>query len=322
MNMSTANNSSLIVDQLITYADWFFPGEIDFDRDLEVGIIIGSENQTTSMRRCISNSSLSDHGESPPQGSPKPAARRKNKPAPTPPSITTPDKHDKKPDDKPPPTPDKPPRPLTSGTLNRIKKHETTNTESITKHDTSTDKQDGSTETETKQQNTEANALIDSSLVNCPERVDEVQEDLHNANIETEKINQETQKAEKKLNVPIALERNTMENISCNKSLMELENSENSTQKLKVIPTERPPPTTLERRRPVAAPRSITNIVHNAGKCFYNFFIKKHNTKCLICVLILKKKRLNYVRRRTIILYVQAHLIEVVNRRFQNDQPD
>ncbi|XP_068965342.1 rho GTPase-activating protein 44-like isoform X2 [Bombus flavifrons] len=264
MNMSTANNSSLIVDQLITYADWFFPGEIDFDRDLEVGIIIGSENQTTSMRRCISNSSLSDHGESPPQGSPKPAARRKNKPAPTPPSSTTPDKHDKKPDDKPPPTPDKPPRPLTSGTLNRIKKHETTNTESITKHDTSTDKQDGSTETETKQHNTEANALIDSSLVNCSERVDEVQEDLHNANIETEKINQETQKAEKKLNAPIALERNTMENISCNKSLMELENSENSTQKLKVIPTERPPPTTLERRRPVAAPRSITNIVHNA----------------------------------------------------------
>ncbi|XP_060816336.1 rho GTPase-activating protein 44-like isoform X3 [Bombus pascuorum] len=263
MNMSTANNSSLIVDQLITYADWFFPGEIDFDRDLEVGIINGSENQTTSMRRCISNSSLSDHGESPPQGSPKPAARRKNKPAPTPPSSTTPDKHDKKPDDKPPPTPDKPPRPLTSGTLNRIKKHET-NTESITKHDTSTDKQDGSTETETKQHNTEVNAFIDSSLVNCSERVDEVQEDLHNANTETEKINQETQKAEKKLNAPIALERNAMENISCNKSLVELENSENSTQKLKVIPTERPPPATLERRRPVAAPRSITNIVHNA----------------------------------------------------------
>jgi len=84
MNMSTANNSSLIVDQLITYADWFFPGEVDFD--LEIGIMNDTEHQTIGMRRCVSNSSLSDHGESPTQGSPKPAARRKNKPAPTPPS--------------------------------------------------------------------------------------------------------------------------------------------------------------------------------------------------------------------------------------------
>ncbi|KOX67551.1 Rho GTPase-activating protein 17 [Melipona quadrifasciata] len=244
MNMSTANNSSLIVDQLITYADWFFPGEIDFDRDLEVGIINCSENQTTSMRRCVSNSSLSDHGESPPQGSPKPAARRKNKPAPTPPNSTTPDKHDKKSDDKPPPTPDKPPRPLTSGTLNRMKKHETTNTESIVKHDSNTDKQDGSIETETKQHNTEVNALIDSSSIDCSDRVNEVQEDLHNTNTETEK-------------------RNTIENAVCNKSVIEIENSENSTHKLKVLPTERPLPSTLERRRPVAAPRSITNIIHN-----------------------------------------------------------
>lgn len=53
MNMSTANNSSLIVDQLITYADWFFPGEMDFDRDLEVGIASDSENQTVGMRRCV-----------------------------------------------------------------------------------------------------------------------------------------------------------------------------------------------------------------------------------------------------------------------------
>lgn len=263
--MSTANNSSLIVDQLITYADWFFPGEIDFDRDLEVGIINCSENQTTSMRRCVSNSSLSDHGESPPQGSPKPAARRKNKPAPTPPNSTTPDKHDKKSDDKPPPTPDKPPRPLTSGTLNRMKKHETTNTESIVKHDSNTDKQDGGIETETKQHNTEVNALIDSSSIDCSDRVNEVQEDLHNTNTETEKVNQENQKAEKKLYTPVALERNTIENAVCNKSIIELENSENSTHKLKVIPTERPLPSTLERRRPVAAPRSITNIVHNTG---------------------------------------------------------
>ncbi|XP_016907023.1 rho GTPase-activating protein 44 isoform X2 [Apis cerana] len=262
MNMSTANNSSLIVDQLITYADWFFPGEIDFDRDLEVGIINGSENQNTNIRRCISNSSLSDHGESPPQGSPKPATRRKNKPAPTPPN-TTPDKHDKKSDDKPPPTPDKPPRPLTSATLNRkIQKHETINTESITKHDNSTEKQDGNSEIEGKQCN-EMNTL-DSSSFNYSECINEIQEDLHNANIETEKINQETQRYEKKINIPIAFERNTIENILCNKSgIMELENSENSTHKLKIIPIERPLPSTIERRRPIAAPRSITNIVHN-----------------------------------------------------------
>lgn len=266
MNMSTANNSSLIVDQLITYADWFFPGEIDFDRDLEVNIINGSENQNMNMRRCISNSSLSDHGESPPQGSPKPATRRKNKPAPTPPNNTTPDKHDKKSDDKPPPTPDKPPRPLTSATLNRkIQKHETINTESISKHDNNIEKQDGNSEIENKQCN-ETNAL-DSSSFNYSECINEVQEDLHNANIETEKINQETQKYEKKINVPIAFERNTIENyILCNKSVMELENSENSTHKLKIIPIERSLPSTIERRRPIAAPRSITNIVHNTGK--------------------------------------------------------
>ncbi|OXU23218.1 hypothetical protein TSAR_001023 [Trichomalopsis sarcophagae] len=137
--MDTANNSSLIVDQLITYADWFFPGEIDFDRELELqqGIVNGSAESnistTVDMRRCVSNSSLSDHGESPTQGSPKPATRRKNKPAPTPPSAsTTPDKvciqpvhhqhhYEKRPDDKPPPTPDKPPRPIVtaSSTINR-----------------------------------------------------------------------------------------------------------------------------------------------------------------------------------------------------------
>ncbi|OAD61675.1 Rho GTPase-activating protein 17 [Eufriesea mexicana] len=267
MNMSTANNSSLIVDLLITYADWFFPGEIDFDRDLEIGIINGSENQSTNMRRCISNSSLSDHGESPPQGSPKPAARRKNKPAPTPPSSTTPDKHDKKSDDKPPPTPDKPPRPLTSATLNRMtsktQKHETVNNELIVKHDNNTEKQDGYTETETKQHSIEVNAL-DSSSLNCSEHINEIQEDIHNMNTETEKANnQDVQKYEKKLNAPIAFERSTAENALCNKSVIELENSESSTNKLKAIPAERPPPSTLERRRPVAAPRSITNIVHN-----------------------------------------------------------
>lgn len=125
MNMSTANNSSLIVDQLVTYADWFFPGEIEFDRDLDLGILNGTETSTghaVGMRRCVSNSSLSDHNDSPPQGSPKPATRRKNKPAPTPPNVT-PDKHDKhvveKHESKPPPAPDKPPRPLATATLNR-----------------------------------------------------------------------------------------------------------------------------------------------------------------------------------------------------------
>ena len=120
--MDTASNSSLIVDQLVTYADWFFPGEIDFDRDLDQlggSIINGSETSTPpssgGLRRCVSQSSLSDH-ESPTQGSPKPATRRKNKPAPTPPSGNTPDK---RPDDKPPPAPDKPPRPLVTPTLSR-----------------------------------------------------------------------------------------------------------------------------------------------------------------------------------------------------------
>ncbi|CAL7940842.1 unnamed protein product [Xylocopa violacea] len=267
MNMSTANNSSLIVDQLITYADWFFPGEIDFDRDLEVDTINGSENQSTSMRRCISNSSLSDHGESPPQGSPKPAARRKNKPAPTPPNSTTPDKHDKKSDDKPPPTPDKPPRPLGSTTLNRmtckIQKHDTVSTESIIKHDNNTEKQDGHTDTETKQQNIEINVITDSPFVNSSECISEVQEDLYNVNSEMETINQEFQKHERKLNAPIAFERHTIENASISKSVTELENVETATSRVKVVPTERPHASTLERRRPVAAPRSITQIVHN-----------------------------------------------------------
>ncbi|CAK9826909.1 Rho GTPase-activating protein 17 [Anthophora retusa] len=268
MNMSTANNSSLIVDQLITYADWFFPGEIDFDRDLDVGIINGSENQNIGMRRCISNSSLSDHGESPPQGSPKPAARRKNKPAPTPPNSTTPDKHDKKSDDKPPPAPDKPPRPLTSATLNRItckpQKHETVNTESIVKHENNTDKQDVNTETEIKQHNIEGNAIMDSLSGNSSECTTEIQEESHSINTEIERGNQETQKSEKKLNVPVTSERNIIENVSCNKFIVESDNSETSTHKLKVIPTEKSHCSTLERRRPVAAPRSITNIIHNA----------------------------------------------------------
>ncbi|XP_034187751.1 rho GTPase-activating protein 44 isoform X2 [Osmia lignaria lignaria] len=239
MNMSTANNSSLIVDQLITYADWFFPGEVDFDRDLELGIMNGSENQTTNMRRCISNSSLSDHGESPPQGSPKPAVRRKNKPAPTPPNNTTPDKHDKKPDDKPPPTPDKPPRPLTC----KVQKPEPLIIEN------NAEKQDGNPETETKQQNIEMNAM-DSPLLTCSEHINEIQNEIRSVDTETEKNNQETEKL------------STADSAPSNKSFVEVENLETSTHGIK-IPPEKPHPSTLERRRPVAAPRSINNIVHN-----------------------------------------------------------
>lgn len=270
--MSTANNSSLIVDQLITYANWFFPGEIDFDRDLEVGIINGSDVQTTSIRRCISNSSLSDHGESPPQGSPKPAARRKNKPAPTPPNSTTPDKHDRKPDDKPPPTPDKPPRPLTSATLNRATyktpKHEVVNAELPIKHENNIEKQDGNTEAEKKQQTNEINTVTDPSPLNCSENVNEMQDELRSVDAELERSNQEMQKLEKRSNASATLEKSTAEHTLCNKSITETENVEVPVHKLKPVPTEKPHPSTLERRRPVAAPRSITNVIHNTGKHF------------------------------------------------------
>ncbi|XP_014206008.1 rho GTPase-activating protein 17 isoform X2 [Copidosoma floridanum] len=125
--MDTANYSSLIVEDMITYAEYFFPGEVDFDRDLESMIMELDEVTTNSssmgLRRCKSNNSLNDLGDSPTQGSPKPATRRK-KPAPIPP---TPDKqppqqpqhqqiphHEyKRPDEKPPP------RPLVTATLNR-----------------------------------------------------------------------------------------------------------------------------------------------------------------------------------------------------------
>lgn len=151
--MDTANNSSLIVDQLITFADWFFPGDVDFDRDLDLGgISNGTESctPTAGMRKWASHNDLSDQGESPPQGSsPKPATRRKNKPAPTPPTGNTPDKsqaqqshqayfESKRPDDKPPPAPDKPPRPLVTSTLNRAtyknKKHDQVTAELIQLH--------------------------------------------------------------------------------------------------------------------------------------------------------------------------------------------
>lgn len=149
--MDAANYSSLIVEDMITYADYFFPGEIDFERDLESMImelndVDSSSGSSLGMRRCMSNSSLNDLGDSPTHGSPKPITRRKNKPAPTPPSGTTPDKQQKqqqqipqyehkRPDDKPPLAPDKPPRPLTTATLNRATyksmKHDQVTTELI-----------------------------------------------------------------------------------------------------------------------------------------------------------------------------------------------
>ncbi|XP_015428750.1 PREDICTED: rho GTPase-activating protein 44-like isoform X2 [Dufourea novaeangliae] len=265
MNMSTANNSSLIVDQLITYANWFFPGEIDFDRDLDVGIVNGVENQSTGMRRCVSNSSLSDHGESPPQGSPKPAARRKNKPAPTPPNSTTPDKHDRKPDDKPPPTPDKPPRPLTSAILNRTmhkaQKQDVISTELPVKHENSIEKQDVNVDVEAKQQSYDVNAVVDTPSMGCSEHTNEVQGELHNVEVEVEKRSQEIQKPERKLNTIMTVEKITVENLSNNKP--ETENSEALVHRLKPVITEKPHPSTLERRRPMAAPRTITNVIHS-----------------------------------------------------------
>lgn len=83
MNMSTANFCSVIVDSLVSFADWFFPGEIDFyvtlSREVAAELLNGVPNpqsghtrnssadaqliDTSSggdMRRTQSNSSLSD----------------------------------------------------------------------------------------------------------------------------------------------------------------------------------------------------------------------------------------------------------------------
>ncbi|XP_011870078.1 PREDICTED: rho GTPase-activating protein 44-like isoform X2 [Vollenhovia emeryi] len=262
MNMSTANNSSLIVDQLVTYADWFFPGEVDFDRDLEIGIINDTEHQIVGMRRCVSNSSLSDHGESPTQGSPKPAARRKNKPAPTPPGGNTPDRHD-----KPPPTPDKPPRVLTS-TLNRStyrsQKHEV-NTELI-RHESNVEKHEKQPEADAKSQPASESIPTDVQPADNPERSHETavhQSEVFNYN-EADKSVQEPQKCDAKVSAPSAKEKpngNSSDNASVAKIITEMEHNETTVQRPKPVPTEKP--STLERRRPVAAPRSITNIVHN-----------------------------------------------------------
>uniref|UniRef100_A0A1B6CIK0 Rho-GAP domain-containing protein n=1 Tax=Clastoptera arizonana TaxID=38151 RepID=A0A1B6CIK0_9HEMI len=96
-NMNTANLHSIIVDSLVSYADWFFPGEFNMYLTLSKEGLLNGHTRSSSgdtqlitvneseMKRTQSSSSLSeDH--SPPQGSPKPIARnRKSKPAPVPP---------------------------------------------------------------------------------------------------------------------------------------------------------------------------------------------------------------------------------------------
>ena len=274
MEMSTANNSSLIVDQLVTYADWFFPGEIDFDRDLDVGIVNGSENQVVGMRRCVSNSSLSDLGESPPQGSPKPATRRKNKPAPTPPSGT-PDKHERKADDKPPPAPDKPPRPLTTATLNRAtykaQKHEV-NSELINVHynksEKSMEKVEKNSEHDMKPLGCDVSTKTSTNQIEPVERNVETRkeqyENLPKTNCQTEKSTEEVKSVAsigfEALNIKLEPEVSLRTN-------SDIEHLEASAPKSKAVPAEKTCPTTQERRPiPVAAPRSITNIaLQNTG---------------------------------------------------------
>lgn len=274
--MSTANNSSLIVDQLITYADWFFPGEVDFDRDLELGIANDSENQTVGMRRCVSNTSLSDHGESPPQGSPKPAARRKNKLAPTPPSGNTPDKHERRCDDRqPPPTPDKPPRALALATLtrtthNKAYKYEV-NAEMTRGHEDPMDRQEKHAEVDAKQSESTPTDLQPADNHERSQETSIHQSEVFNLS-DVEKSIPELQRCDAKVSAPCAKEKpsGVTSDVNVAKAIVEVEHCNESTvQKPKPVPTEKP--STLERRRPVAAPRNISNITNTAGNvAFFN----------------------------------------------------
>lgn len=276
--MSTANNSSLIVDQLVTYADWFFPGEIDFDRDLDyryrIGIQNGNDEQmVVGMRRCISNSSLSDHGESPPQGSPKPATRRKNKPAPTPPSGT-PDKNERRNEDKPPPAPDKPPRPLTTSTLNRhtykSQKHEVNaeliNPQSELRPEKPTDKSD-------REVKASAPEVTTKDDIPANEENETNFETPIQASQEPQKVHVEPDKNSRDLETnmaPIGFEaldlRDNFTNSHIKNNSDVEQNTENTMIKPKPVPAEKP--STLERRRkPVAAPRNLVNSTQpNSGK--------------------------------------------------------
>ena len=306
--MSTANNSSLIVDQLITYADWFFPGDIDFDRDLDyryrIGIVNGSdEHVVVGMRRCVSNSSLSDHGESPPQGSPKPATRRKNKHAPTPPSGT-PDKHERRSDDKPPPAPDKPPRPLTTATLNRhtykAQKHEV-NAELVNfNSDYKVEKptsENSTTDAEVRPLGFDAIMKSDPPSIENNETFAEPRIQVKDQDQATKSDGdaEEGSREPEANNMTIGFEAlNLRENVGSNvqsaKSGVESEQLDNLTQKPKPVPAEKP--TTLERRRmPVAAPRNPSNIAHqNPGEFFKNKYYIYLETKKLItrCTRIFK----------------------------------
>lgn len=269
MNMSTANNSSLIVEQLVTYADWFFPDDIDFDRDLELGILNDSEAQIVEMHRAVSSSSLSDHGGSPTHGSPKPATRRKNKPAPTPPSSTS-NKHEKRYDDKLPPMPDKPPRPLTTSTLNRVtyksQKHDVNVEPVVVQHDSKFEKVDKTLEAEVKPLGFDAIAKTDVSSRDCVEKASESRSPPHGTMKVDSKIEKGDQEA--RSNFAIGFEalglKMGSENVQ-GRSALESEHGEAISPKAKPVPAEKPSTSTLERRRlPVAAPRSITNVIHQS----------------------------------------------------------
>ncbi|XP_058797155.1 rho GTPase-activating protein 44-like isoform X2 [Phymastichus coffea] len=290
--MDTANNSSLIVEQMITYADWFFPGEIDFDRELDLGgIVNGSEpTPTVGMRRCVSNSSLSDHGESPTQGSPKPATRRKNKPAPTPPSGNTPDKHitqvhheNRRPDDKPPPAPDKPPRPLTTSTLNRAtyksQKHDQVTAELIQlrnqdnaanskamQHSNKLATHAGSKAVENDAKPMGFELVDKAELIKDQNSTDALQLPENSPTHKNE--NQPRDSEEEGMNANLigfeAL--NLKPNLgtgdmtkSVNESMIMMDNTDKlDSPKLKPVPAEKPSQSTLERRKfPVAAPRNL-----------------------------------------------------------------
>ncbi|XP_022244831.1 rho GTPase-activating protein 44-like [Limulus polyphemus] len=99
MNMSVANIHSIIVDSLVTYADWFFPGETNFCiTSPPVSINPGKNLATACQPECPTHNeeeSDPDQGGSPPDSlttspvanSPKPIHRPGKKPAPPAPGI-------------------------------------------------------------------------------------------------------------------------------------------------------------------------------------------------------------------------------------------
>jgi len=169
---------------------------------------------------------------------------------------------------------------LTS-TLNRStyksQKHEV-NTELI-RHESNVEKHEKHLETDAKSQSVSELIPTDVQPANNPEQLQEtvvLQSEVFNYN-EADKSVQELQKCESKCdakvnaNVPSAKEKpngNSSDSTSVTKIITEIEeHNETTLQKPKPVPTEKP--STLERRRPVAAPRSITNIVHNTGEIYF-----------------------------------------------------